>query len=140
MHSYTFHITLYDLAFLGAIFIGLTFALLLWFTKNANRSANRFLVLALATMILWMIRLVAIDTRMDTGLPWWDWLPMQFLLALGPLLYFYVLKITCPQYKFKRKDSLHFSPLLLEIGAFVLEIKEGATTGVASYATLTFQH
>jgi len=51
LNSYTFHINLYDLAFLGAIFIGLTFALLLWFTKTVNRSANRFLALALATMI-----------------------------------------------------------------------------------------
>jgi len=78
---------LYDLTFLGAIFIGLTFALLLCFTKTINRSANRFLALALATMILWMVRILAIDIRLETYLPHWDWLPMQFLLALGPLVF-----------------------------------------------------
>ena len=120
MNSYTFHINLYDLAFLGAIFIGLTFALLLGFTKTVHRSANRFLALALVTMILWMIRVLAIDIRLETYLPHWDRLPMQFLLALGPLMYFYVLKITCPQYKFSRRDLLHFTPLLLEQTALAL--------------------
>ncbi|MES1219331.1 MAG: ABC transporter permease, partial [Bacteroidota bacterium] len=122
MNSYTFHINLYDLAFLGSIFIGLTFALLLWFTNTVNRPANRFLALALVTMILWMIRILAIDLRLETYLPHWDRLPMQFLLALGPLVYFYVLKITRPQYKFSRRDLLHFSPLLLEQAAGALEL------------------
>jgi len=119
LNSYTFHINLYDLAFLGAIFTGLTFALLLYFTKTVNRSANRFLALALVTMVLWMMRILAIDLKLETYLPWWHRLPMQFLLALGPLVYFYVLKITRPAYQFRRKDLLHFSPLLLEQSALV---------------------
>jgi len=139
LNTYTFHINLYDLAFLGAIFIGLTFAILLWFTKTVSRNANRFLALALATMILWMIRILAIDIRLETYLPHWDWLPMQFLLALSPLIYFYVLKITRPQHKFCWKDLLHFSPLLLEQAALALEIKESTRTGAATYVTHTFQ-
>src|ERR1700743_597457 len=114
---YTLHITLYDLFFFGMIFIGLNFALLLAFAKSVNRAANSFLALALAVMILWMMRILAIDVRLQTYLPHWDWLPMQFLLALGPLIYFYVLKITRPEYRFTWKDLLHFSPLLLEQGA-----------------------
>jgi len=139
LNSYSFHITLYGLAFLGAIFIGLTFALLLWFTNNINRSANRFLALALFTMILWMGRLLAIDVKLETYLPQWDKLPMQFLLALGPLMYFYVLKITRPSNKFSWRDSLHFTPLLLEQAALILEIKESNQTGAATYATRIFQ-
>ena len=139
LNSYTFHINLYDLAFLGAIFIGLTFALLLWFTKTVNRSANRFLALALVTMILWMIRILAIDLELETYLPHWDWLPMQFLLALGPLMYLYVLKITGPQYKFGLKDLAHFVPVLFEQGIFGLEIRESANTGAPTYLTYTFQ-
>jgi len=139
LNSYTFHINLYDLAFLGAIFIGLTFAMLLWFTKAVNQNANRFLALALATMILWMIRILAIDLKLETYLPHWDWLPMQFLLALGPLMYFYVLKITRPQYKFSWKDLVHFSPQLLEQAALALETRESAKTGAAAYSTHTFQ-
>ncbi|HEY8927762.1 MAG TPA: ABC transporter permease [Mucilaginibacter sp.] len=138
MDSYTLHITLYDLFFFGMIFIGLTFALLLAFTKSINRTANRFLALALATMILWMIRVLAIDIRLQTYLPRWDRLPMQFLLALGPLIYFYVLKITRPGYKFRWKDLLHFSPVLLELGVLLLEITESSRTGAATYTTHAF--
>jgi putative ABC transport system permease protein len=139
LNSYTFHINLYDLAFIGAIFIGLAFALLLWFTKTVNQSANRFLALALATMILWMIRILAIDLRLETYLPRWDWLPMQYLLALGPLIYFYVLKITCPQYKFSWMRLLHFSPVLMELVVLALEIRVSAKTGATTYASHTFQ-
>src|SRR6185312_14082889 len=96
--------TPYDLAFLGAIVTGLNFALLLAFVKSVNKTANRFLALALFVMILWMMRILATDIRLETYLPGWDRLPMGFLLALGPLIYFYALKITRPQYKFRWKD------------------------------------
>jgi putative ABC transport system permease protein len=99
-----FHINPYDLAFLGVIFTALNFALLLAFTKRANRSANRFLALALVVMVVWIAPISAIDVR----------LPLQFSLALGPLIYFYVLKLTCPGYQFHWKDLLHFVPVLPE--------------------------
>ncbi len=103
---YTFHINLYDLIFLGAIFIGLAFALLLIFTKRVNQTANRFLGLALGAIVLWMVWMLGIEGRLDTYFPHWSWLPLQFSLALGPLLYFYVLKTTRPEYKLRRTDPL----------------------------------
>jgi ABC-type antimicrobial peptide transport system permease subunit/AraC-like DNA-binding protein len=139
LNAYTFHITPYDLAFLGMIFIGLTFALLLWFTRRINRTANRFLALALTTIVLWMVWLLGIDVRLDTYFPRWSWLPLQFSLALGPLIYFYVLKISRPEYKFRWKDLLHFSPLLLELGAQALEVRDSIKTGAATHDTQTFQ-
>ena len=63
MNTYTSHISLYDLAFEGAIFVGLTFAALLFFTKSINQPAKRFLGLALAVMALWMFRISGIDIR-----------------------------------------------------------------------------
>jgi putative ABC transport system permease protein len=139
LSAYTFHITPYDLAFLGSIFIGLTFTMLLWFTKRINQTANRFLALALATIVLWMVWVLGIDVRLVTRFPHWSWLPLQFSLALGPLIYFYVLKITRPEYKLRWKDLLHFSPLMLQQGILVLEIRESIRTGAATYDTLTFQ-
>jgi len=139
LNIYTFHITLYDLIFLGTIFIGLNFTLLLWFTKRINRTANRFLSLALATIVLWMAGVLGIDIRLGIYFPYWSRLPLQFSLILGPLLYFYVLKITRPEYKLRWKDLFHFSPILLQQGILVLEIKESMRTGVATYDTLTFQ-
>jgi len=104
VNLYTSHINFYDAAALGIVFTGLNFALLLGFTKRINRPANRLLALALVVMVLWMIRIPGIDTRF----------PLQFSLALGPLIYFYVLKLTLPEYKFGRKDLLHFMPVVLE--------------------------
>jgi len=114
LDAYTFHITPYDLVLLGTIFIGLTFILLLWFAESINHAANRFLALALATVVLWMVRVLGIDIGLATYFHRWSWLPLQFSLAFGPLIYFYSLKITRPEYKFHLKDLLHFSPLLLK--------------------------
>jgi putative ABC transport system permease protein len=139
LNTYTFHINTYDLAFLGAIFIGLTFILLLWFTKRINRAANRFLALAMVTMILWIARILGIDIGLSTYITNWNWLPLQFSLTTGPFFFFYVLKITQPEYKFGPKDLLHFSPLLLELGAQALKIKDSVKTGVATYKTPIFQ-
>lgn len=108
VNLYTSHINFYDVAVPGILFTGLNFALLLGFTKKINRPANKFLALALAVMVLWMIRISGIDTQ----------LPLQFSLALGPLIYFYVLKLTRSEYKFSQKDLLHFVPALLE--SFIL--------------------
>ena len=139
LNPYTFHITPYDLAFLGTIFIGLNFALLLGFAKRTNRAASRFLALALLTIVLWITRILSIDIGLSTYITNWSRLPLQFSFALGPLIYFYVLKITRPEYKFRWKDLLHFSPLLLELGAQAWEVRDSIKTGTATYDTQTYQ-
>ncbi|HZY36310.1 MAG TPA: ABC transporter permease [Mucilaginibacter sp.] len=122
MNRYTFHINLYDLAFLGTIFIGLTFAVLLLFTNSINRAAKKFLGLALMVMVLWMIRVLGIDIRLAAYYPHWTSVPLQFSLALGPLIYFYVLKLTRPERKLGWKDLLHFSAVLLQSGVNFLSV------------------
>lgn len=136
--TYIFHITPYDLAFLAAIFIGLTFSLLLWFTQNINRTANRFLSLAMLTIVLWMTRVLAESIGLGAYFPLWSRLPLQFSLAIGPLIYFYVFKITRPGYKLCRRDLLHFIPLLLQQGIFAWGIRQSISTGVATYHTPIF--
>ena len=140
MNTYSFHINLYDLAFEGAIFVGLTFAMLLIFTKSINQAAKRFLGLALAIAVLWIIRILGIDVGIATYHPHWGRLPLQFSLAFGPFIFFYVLKLTLPERKFGWKNLLHFGPLLLQQGVVVLEIKESINTGAATYDTLIFKH
>ena len=122
MNAYTFHITAYDLVFLGAIFIGLTFTALLWFAKKSNRVANRFLGLALVVIIWWLTSIVFTDIRPET-----DLLP-QLSLALGPLIYFYVLNITRAEHQFGRRDLPHFSPALLQIIFFIWQMPWSAKT------------
>ena len=120
MNTYTFHISFYDLAFLGTIFIELTFAVLLFFTKSINQAAKQFLGLALTVMVLWMVRMLGIDIRLGTYYPHWGRLPLQCSLALGPLIYFYVLKLTRPERKFSWKGLLHFGPVLLQLSVQLL--------------------
>ncbi|HTI60100.1 ABC transporter permease [Mucilaginibacter sp.] len=139
MKPYTLHIALYDAAFFGMLFIGFTFILLLWFSKKANRPANRFLAAALAVAVLWIARIIVIDTGLNIYASFWSRLPLQFSLALGPLIFFYVRKITRPQFPFRRSDLWHFSPLLLELSAFAFEIAESVKTGAPTYDTLVFQ-
>jgi len=139
LNTYTFHITPYDPVFFATIFIALTFILLLWFTKKPTRGANRFLALAIVAVVLWIARILGIDTGLAAFIPNWSRLPLQFSLALGPLLYFYVLKITRPEYKFRFKDLLHFSPLLLELGVQAWEIEDSIKTGTATYDTPIFR-
>jgi putative ABC transport system permease protein len=93
----------------------------------------------MVTIVLWIVRILGIDIRLSTYIINWSWLPLQFSLTLGPLIYFYVLKITRPEYKFRSKDMLHFSPLLLELGAQALEVRDSIKTGAATYETPTFQ-
>ena len=96
LSPYIFHINLYHLAAMGTLFAGLTLALLLGLAKRVDQTANLFLSLALAVIVL------------KTG----ELLPL-FLPALGPLLYFYVRQLICPEQRFRRKDMLQFCPLLV---------------------------
>src|SRR6202012_3309496 len=100
---------------------------------------NRFLALAMVTIVLWLSRILGIDIRLSAYVTHWSWLPLQFSLALGPLIYFYVLKISRPEYKFRRKDLLHFSPLLTELCVWVLEVMPSIRTGTATHSTLIFR-
>lgn len=139
MNAYTFHITPYDLAFVGIVFTGLTFVLLLWFTKRVNQAANRLLGMALLTVVLWIAWILGVDIGLKAYFPLWSWVPLQFSLVVGPLVFFYVRKITWPEHKFSRKDLLHLVPMLLQQGLFIAEISESVKTGAATYQTQIFQ-
>jgi len=133
---YTFHITLYDAAFFGTLFISFTFALLLWFAPKANKPANRFLAAAVAIVALRIAYILAIDIGLSAYFPFWSRLPVQFSLALGPLIYLYVLKLTRPAYRFRGKDILHFGPVLLGLAARAFVIGESVKTGIPAYDRL----
>jgi putative ABC transport system permease protein len=136
LKPYTLHITLYDVAFFGMLCIGVTFILLLWFARKANRSANRYLAMALAVVVLWISRILAIDIGLNAYITLWDRLPLQFSLAFGPFIYLYVLKITRPDYQFGRRDLLHFSPLALAISANIFEIRERNLLNILAFISV----
>lgn len=101
-----FHINLYNGALEGVLFVGLTFAIQLWFVKSANRPANRFLAAALFVLVFWIAGILGADIEQGKLLP-------QFTLAFGPLIYFYVRKAIWHTLHFHLADLLHFCPVLL---------------------------
>ena len=139
LNTYIFHINPYDFIFIGTVFIGLLFIFLLAFIKRTDRIANRFLSLALSVVVLRLIWLLGIEMQLQAYFRYWSRVPFQFSLALGPLIFFYALKKTKPEYKFGWKAWLHFSPLLLELGAFALQIRESISTRSATYETFAFR-
>src|ERR1700679_126818 len=90
-------------------------------------------------MTLWLTQTVYINIRLGNYFPLWSWIPLQFLLLLGPLLFFYVRSILWPERKFTHKDLLHFSPVLLELALHVLAVVQGAHTGAATYDTPAYK-
>jgi len=90
----------FELVSVGTLFSGLTLALLLAFAKRDGRFTVPFLPAALTVVVL------------KTG-----GLTSFLLPALGPLLYFYVRQLTCPDRRFQWKDLLHFCSLA--VGSWV---------------------
>lgn len=139
MGKLSFEINLFDLIFFFAISVGITFCCLLIFSKRFNRKANLFLGLAALTIVLWLIWVLAIDIRLSSYFPRWSWLPLQYALALGPLIWFYVRKLTNPEIRFQAKDWVHFLPLILELSAHNLQILETGGKHISTFNTHAFQ-
>jgi len=96
MNPYNSLIDLYAIVAMATLFSGLTLALLLGFAKRAEQTANLFLSSALVAIVLKTAGVAPV-----------------FLPALGPLLYFYVRRLTSPGRRFHRKDIFHFCPLFV---------------------------
>lgn len=96
MHSYIFHIGIYDLFCLAAMFGALTLALLLAFAGRQSPAAALWLSPALVVLSLHLAQL-----------------PVDFFAALGPLFYFFVRKTVLPEQPIHRKDWAHFSVVLI---------------------------
>lgn len=139
MSRHQLHIDIVDLLPLGAVFMGLAFSLQLWFSKFFRRNVNRWFSLILLTMVLWLLNTVFNDIQLGNYFPRWSWLPLQFSLTLGPLVFFYVRSIARPEEKFTARDFLHFSPLLLEQGMHLLAVIQSAYTGAATYNTPAYK-
>jgi putative ABC transport system permease protein len=139
MNKLALEVNLFDLVFLFAISIGLTFSFLLVLSKRFNRNANIFLGLALLTIVLWLVWVLAIDIGLSSYFPHWSWVPLQHSLALGPLIWLYVRKLIKPEAKFRRRDWIHFTPLILEQSVLVLQIIESGERHVSTFNTMAFQ-
>ncbi|HVW96036.1 MAG TPA: ABC transporter permease [Mucilaginibacter sp.] len=96
MNTYALHISFYDALYLGAIFVGMCFALLLGAGKGPRRPANLLLALAVAATVL----------------------PLPCSLAIGPLIYLYVRRTTQPADRPGWKNTVHGAPLIVQVLSF----------------------
>jgi putative ABC transport system permease protein len=134
----TFHTTLYDLVSLATLSVGLTFALLLWFTPKADRGAYRYLSVALIVVLFCLGWQFLIDIYLPVNIA-----PLTFLLSFGPLLYLFIRNITNTDVKFKRKDAIYFAPLILQFIVFlwlVILLPFAVMLSVIVYLALSIYH
>lgn len=136
---YEFLISGYDLLFGASVCIGLTFSLLLLLVRRNNWVANQWLGLIVLTIVLWLVWALAIDINLNRYWTRWSWLPLQYSLTIGPLLYTYVRTLTQPLRHFKPHDLLHFSPFFLEQGIHLCQVLESYRHHVATYNTSVFE-
>ncbi len=52
------------------------------------------------------------DTYRNTKINYWL---IHLILAIGPLIYFYVKSVTASNFRFKKRDFIHFAPALLYV-------------------------
>jgi len=98
---------------IGAI-QGIIYGIILWNTDTLHKTANRFLA---AILFFFSYRLIA-ETIYFFGLGRYDtW--YYFLLECnwiyGALIYFFALSYINPKFKLRRKDWVHFIPVIIEV-------------------------
>ncbi|PIB23618.1 AraC family transcriptional regulator [Maribacter sp. 4U21] len=133
-----FQINIFNLLILASVFIGLTFSLLLIFSKRINQRANRFLGFASLVIVSWNIWVLSHDLDFFRYAPKFYLIPLNFSLALGPLFYFYTKNITDVNFAFTRKNWLHFIPVLLELVVHMMVSSEAIAKNILATSTNTF--
>ncbi len=133
-----FNLNLFNLIIIASVFIGTTFGMLLIFTKRINRKANILLGLVTFIIVLWNIWVLSLDFQITNNFPLFYIIPLNFSLALGPLLYLYVKKITDFNYLLSKKGFLHFLPLLLELVAHLIISYDAFSNNIIGIETNTY--
>ncbi|WP_298426246.1 AraC family transcriptional regulator [uncultured Kordia sp.] len=122
-----FNLNIFNLIIIASVFIGTTFGLLLIFARRINRKANVLLGLLTFIIVLWNIWILSLDFQITDYIPHFYLIPLNYSLALGPLLYLYVKKITNFSYRLSKKDALHFLPLIIELALHFMISREAFT-------------
>lgn len=88
---------------------------ILLFVKKPRNQSNIFLSLLIFFFALMAFNIALVNVlksyeMMDT----FRYVQLELLYGIGPALYFYTKSITDKEFKFSKKDLLHFAPVLLE--------------------------
>ena len=110
-------INLHPLNFLiiSGILQSIVLACILLFYRSGNKMANRLIggfVLICGLHFSWSL---IIDTNFADIFKPVFWIPYSYLLAIGPLLFFYTKALTTIDSKIDTKAAFHFLPVLIEV-------------------------
>lgn len=133
-----FNLNVFNFIIIASVFIGTTFGLLLIFTRRINRKANVLLGLVTFIIVFWNIWILSLDFQITNYLPHFYLIPLNYSLALGPLLYLYVKKITNFSYHLSKKDSIHFLPLVIELTIHFIISRDAFVNNIIGIETDTY--
>ena len=95
---------------ISGIVQSLILASILLFYRSGNKMANRLIGIFVLICGLHFSWSLIIDTNLADILKPVFWVPYSYLLAIGPLLFFYTKTLTTIDFKIDAKASIHFSP------------------------------
>jgi AraC-like DNA-binding protein len=106
---------------------------ILIFSRKGKRSANvigGLFVLICSLHFSWSLM---IDTNVPDIFRQIFWFPYSYLLAIGPLLFFYTKSLTTPHYRINIKETVHFLPVAAEVLIQLIFIVESIRNNIVHY-------
>ena len=100
---------------ISGILQSIILACILLFYRNGNKMANRLIGIFVLICGLHFSWSLIIDTNLADIFKPLFWVPYSYLLAIGPLLFFYTKALTTIDFKIDTKASFHFLPVLIEV-------------------------
>mgnify|MGYP003579620985 CR=1 FL=1 len=100
---------------ISGILQSIILACILLFYRRGNKLANVLIgtcVLICGLHFSWSL---IIDTNLADIFKQVFWIPYSYLLAIGPLLYFYTKTLTTAHFKMSAKEAFHFLPVFIEV-------------------------
>ena len=98
----------------GAVIVLGLFAAFSLFMRKKNGPANKLMSLFLLSISLWLVDNFMRISGIYNQDPDYYFKPIYYSFAFGPLLFFYVKKITNSEFKIKSLHILHFVPVILQ--------------------------
>ena len=100
---------------ISGILQSIILACILLYYRSGNKMANRLIGIFVLICGLHFSWSLVIDTNLADIFKPLFWIPYSYLLAIGPLLFFYTKALTAIDFKIDEKASFHFLPVLIEV-------------------------
>lgn len=119
---------------ISGILQSIILAVVLMFSRKGNRNANTLIGLFVSICSFHFSWSLIIDLNLPDIYEQIFWFPYSYLMALGPLLFFYTKSLTTSDFQISIKESIHFLPVVTEILIHLYFIKEGIQNNTVHYA------